>query len=317
MSTLVSLDLDDLGCYFGIHGLDQPEPDSDPDSDSQSLPRRGLALEHWLPRFLDVFEATKTRATIFVIGSDLEYDLAERGGRGAEQLVRAMGQGHELANHSHAHAYDFHRLPPAQIAEDIARCDALLRSLGARPRGFRAPGYTHDATMLMQVAALGYGYDSSVLPSPTYFAAKLGILGLRRLQGRRSVSQATGLRAFLAPTNVHYLPEVGLWEVPVSVSRGLRLPLTGTFLLGDAPPMLTRLQAESLRREAARKAHLHVELHAIDLADPEADGIDPRIVAAQRELATPLSRRIERLGELLNTRGGGLSIGRMMARHMR
>jgi hypothetical protein len=303
MSTLVSLDLDDLGCYAAVHGLDA------------SQWRSGLALETWLPRFLDVFAKLDVRATIFVIGSDLERDLASHG-RGAAVLRRALDEGHELGNHSYAHAYDLHTWPADAIAEDLRRCDSLLRELGATPKGFRAPGYTHDRAMLMQAAGLGYSYDSSMLPSPTYYLAKLGVLGLGRLRGRKSASQTGGGRSFLGPTAVHYLPELGLWEVPISVSQALRLPLIGTFLLGDRAPMLGKLQAQLLRREAATTKHLHLELHAIDLADPDADGLDPALVAKQRELATPVDRRRSRLVELLEARGGGVSIAQAMQRHL-
>lgn len=304
MSTIVSLDLDDLPCYAGVHGLEVECA-------------RGLALERWLPRFLDVFASFHVHATIFVIGSDLEWDLEHRGGRGAEVLLRALHEGHELANHSYSHAYDLSTKPASVIAEDLGRCDALLRQLGAAPIGFRAPGYTHDRAMLLQAAGLGYRYDSSMLPSPTYYLAKLGVLGLGKLRGKRSVSQAHGGRGFIGPTAVHYLPEIGLWEIPISVSRSFRLPMTGTFLLGDAPPMLPKLQGEALRREAATTRHLHLELHAIDLADPPSDGVDPEVVAAQRELMAPVSRRLERLGKLLKARGGGSSIARAMGPRFR
>jgi len=305
MSTLVSLDLDSIDCYRSIHGLQRGSP-----------PDVNLALERWLPRFLDVFAKLEVRATIFVIGADLERDMQTHG-RGTAILARALAEGHELANHSHSHDYALHTWPAADIAADLRLCDSLLREIGANPRGFRAPGYTHDRTMLMQAAALGYSYDSSSLPSPTYYLAKLGILGARRLLGRGSASQASGARSFLGPATVHYLPEFGLWEVPISVSRTLRLPLTGTFLLGDSPPMMSRFQAKALRREAASTKHLHLEFHAIDLADVEADGIEPAIVKHQRELATPLDRRLERLVKLLEARGGGIPIARAMARHLR
>jgi hypothetical protein len=299
------LDLDDLACYHAIHGLDAPSADT-----------HALALECWLPRFLDAFAKAEVCATIFVIGRDLERDLAA-GGRGAAVLLRALAEGHELANHSYSHAYDLHRGPATEIAADLGRCDSLLRQLGAVPKGFRAPGYTHDRAMLMQASALGYTYDSSLLPSPSYYLGKLGVLGLRRLFGRSSVSQLDGARSFLGPTTVHYLPEVGLWEVPISVSRVLRLPLIGTFLLGDTAPMMSRLQVAALRKEATQTRHLHLELHAIDLADPKADGLDPALVAKQRELATPLERRLERLLELFERRRGGVPIARAMSRHLR
>jgi peptidoglycan/xylan/chitin deacetylase (PgdA/CDA1 family) len=305
VSTLVSLDLDDVASYHAIWGLPEPQPQT-----------ARLALEAWLPRFLDVFAKLQIRATIFVIGRDVERDLAA-GGRGAANLARAIAEGHELANHSHAHAYDLHRWPAAEIAADLRRCDTLLRQLGATPKGFRAPGYTHDRNLLLQVSALGYAYDSSLLPSPSYYLAKVGVLGLRRLRGHKSVSQIGGARSFFGPTAVHYLPDVGLWEVPISVSGVLKLPLIGTFLLPDAPPMMTRIQGEALRREAATTPHLHLELHAIDLAEPDADGLDPKLVARSRELETPLERRLERLVKLFEARGGGVPISRAMGRHLR
>lgn len=305
MSTLVTLDLDDLGCYHALHGLPEPAPDT-----------ARLALEVWLPRFLDAFAKLKVRATIFVIGRDLARDLAA-GGRGAASLARALDEGHELANHSFSHAYDLTSWSARDIADDLRRCDGLLRELGARPRGFRAPGYTHDRELLLQVAALGYDYDSSLLPSPTYFLAKLGVLGLGRLRGRSSASQRSGLRSFVGATAVHYLPELGLWEVPIGVSPGLRVPMTGTFVLADRLPLLGKGAAEQLRNEAKRAPHLHLELHAIDLADPDADGIDPALVERTVELQTPLARRLERLVELLGARSGGTSIVRAMSRHLR
>ena len=304
MSTILSLDLDDLACYHAIHGLEAPPPD-----------KARLALEVWLPRFLDVFAKLDVQATIFVIGRDLERDLTE-GGRGAANLRRALAEGHELANHSHAHDYAMHTWAAPEIAADLRRCDALLRQLGAEAIGFRAPGYTHDRHLLVQAAALGYRYDSSLLPSPTYYAAKLGVLGLGRLRGRRSASQVGGARSFIGPTAVHFLPELDLWEMPISVSRGLRLPLIGTFLLPDAPPMMSRLQGQALRREAMSTAHLHLELHAIDLADAEADALPADLVARQRDLKTPLARRLERLVELIKARGRGVPIARAMARHV-
>ena len=41
------------------------------------------------------------------------------------------------------------------------------------------------------------------------------------------------------------------------------------------------------------------------------------MVKHQTELATPLERRLARLGSLLEARGGGVPIGRALARHMR
>jgi peptidoglycan/xylan/chitin deacetylase (PgdA/CDA1 family) len=258
-------------------------------------------LERALPRFLELFAQLDVRATFFVIGRDLERDLAGEG-RGAAWLREALKAGHELASHSYAHDYGMIGWPAARIAEDLARADALLRGLGAEPRGFRAPGYLHDARMLRQVAALGYHYDSSLLPSPAYFAVKQGVLAAMRLAGRRSHSQLGHARSFVGPTTPHLLVESGLWEFPMSVSPTLRWPLIGTMVLAGPEPArrLAHAQASTL-------AWLHLELHGIDLLDADEDDLR---ALSRREvtLRTPMAVRRSRLQELLRARGGAQPI---------
>jgi len=287
-ATLLSVDLDDAACYHAIHGLPAP-------SDAQA--RAGL--ERWLPRFLELFARAGVRATFFVIGRDLDRDLKGEG-RGAELLRQALAEGHELGNHSFAHAYDLVRWSPRAQREDLRACDERLRELGADVVGFRAPGYTHDAQLLSHVAALGYRYDSSCLPSPPYYAAKLGVMGLMALRGQRSSSQWRGAASFLGPTQPYRRDDVDLWELPMSVSPGLRLPLIGTSLLA-APGPLSGL----LKRAALRLPRFHLELHAMDLADPERDPLAPELCVRQPELRVPWRVRHERLWELIARRGTG------------
>jgi len=287
-ATLISVDLDDVACYHAIHGLPPP-----------SRQAAGEGLERWLPRFLELFERLGVRATFFVIGRDLARDLDGRG-VGAEHLRCAMAAGHELGNHGHAHAYDMVRWPAARQREDLRACDAVLRAVGASAQGFRAPGYTHDAALLRQVAALGYRYDASSLPSPPYYAAKLAMMGMMAVRGERSSSQARGAPAFLGRRLPHWRKDVGLWELPISVSPVARVPLIGTTLLA-----LPALVSGPLRRIALGLPHLHLELHGMDLADPDRDDLAPGLLARQPELRVPWRVRYERLRELLSLRGGG------------
>jgi len=288
-STILSVDLDDVACYHAIHGLPAPAPEV-----------AGAVLERCLPRFLELLEELGARATFFVVGRDLQRDL-QAGGRGAAALRQALAAGHELGNHSYAHAYDLVKWAPAAIYEDLRRCDTLLRGLGARPQGFRAPGYTHDAVLLQQVGALGYRYDSSLLPSPSYYLGKLAAIGWTAVRGRASQSLVRGWQSFVGPQRPHYMPGSGLWEVPVSVSPMLRLPMVGTFVLGAGGALLLR--------EARERRYLHLELHGLDLADEQGDGYDPALRRLQPELRTPLTSRLERLRGLLTARGGTASIG--------
>src|SRR5690606_13508882 len=160
-----------------------------------------------------------------------------------------------------------------------------------------------------QVAAQGYRYDSSSLPAPLYYAAKRGVMAWMRLRGRRSASHDGGFASFLGPRHPHFMPELGLWEVPMSVSSVGRLPLIGTTLLGGPDLLSTRL-----RNEAARRSSLVLELHGLDLADADADGLDPALCAKEPVLAVPLTQRRERLRQLLVARGGGGSISAGLTR---
>ncbi|MCH9685571.1 MAG: polysaccharide deacetylase family protein [Deltaproteobacteria bacterium] len=286
--TLVSVDLDDVGCYHAIHGLTAPES-----------VHAGVGWSHWLPRFLDLFANTGVRATFFVIGRDLARDQ-ERGGPGAAALRRAIAEGHELGNHSFSHAYDLVRWSAERQRRDLAACDALLRELGADVMGFRAPGYSHDAGLLSAAAALGYRYDSSSLPSPLYYAAKLMVMGAMALRGERSSSLADHARSFLGTRHPHRREDVPLLELPMSVSPVVRVPLIGTSLLASPRPV-----SRWLRRSARSLPHLHLELHGIDLACPDGDPIADALCHRQPELRVPLAKRAGRLEQLLRARGGG------------
>jgi hypothetical protein len=284
--TAVSVDLDGVGCYHAIHGLPPP---------GERL--RHVVLERCLPRFLELFQTLGVRATFFVIGHQLEANRAA-GGQGTPWLQDALAHGHELANHSFAHAYDLVTWSEDDIREDLRACDELLREVGAVPCGFRAPGYTHDAKMLAQVAALGYRYDSSALPSPPYYAAKLAVMGAMRLVGKRSQSMASGADSFFGQRLPHRLSGVGLWELPMSVTPVGRLPLIGTSLLASPPWVSAPLSLLARRSE-----YFHLELHGLDLADPERDEYDAALLRRQPELRVPLNAKMDRLATLLRARG--------------
>lgn len=286
--TAVSVDLDDLSCYHGIHGLPAPSGDE-----------AGVVLERCLPRFLELFDVCGVRATFFVIGRDLERDIKGKG-KGAALLREAVAAGHELGNHSYAHAYDLTRWSPSEQRADLLRCHELLTQLSPDVEGFRAPGYTHDRQLLSVVAELGYRYDSSALPSPAYYAAKVAAIGAMRLLGRRSQSLVTGAKSFTGPRRPHRRADVSLWELPISVTPVMRWPLIGTTVLGQ-PGLL----AAPMRRAARATRFLNLELHGLDLADPARDGYVDTLLRVQPELRTPLAWRRARLQELLVLRGGG------------
>ena len=264
----VSVDVDDLRLYCGIHGLDP-----------------GLAgPQAWtcgVRRFLDLFDRHRLPATFFVVGEDLASP-----GPARDLAQEARRRGHEVANHSWSHPYDLVRLDPDARRREIEEGAAAIEAaVGASPRGFRAPGYTVDRELLRLVARTGHAYDSSLFPCPPYYLAKWATLAGMRLARRRSRSVPGDPRALLAPTRPYrpgrsaYRPappgtwDLGLLEVPIAVTPVVRFPIIGTTLLLLGPRWLDAL----LPALALRRPLLNLELHAIDLVGLREDDLDPAL----------------------------------------
>src|SRR5450432_3817996 len=230
----VSVDLDAVACYYRIHALGDPPTDR----------ARFAVLRRCLPRFAELFARHGVRATFFVVGADLEQDAEGRAL--LEDLARA---GHELANHTHTHPYDFVRLGGVGMAAEIDRAHAAIGACaGGAPIGFRAPGYGISAEVLDVLRARGYRYDSSVFPSAAYYGAKALVMAAMRLAGRPSGSFLGNPRVLLAP-RAPYRPAPGLpyragdggdlIELPIAVTPIARLQVIGTSLI-LAPAWLRR-----------------------------------------------------------------------------
>jgi hypothetical protein len=214
----VSVDLDEIPNYFEIHGLGQP---------------RGLAAslvyDVALARLQALASAGGFPLTLFTIGSDVARAEAARG------LRDAAGHGHEIANHSLDHRYDLVRLGRDEITRQIEEGARVIEAAtGQKPIGFRAPGYTISDEVFDVLTELGVAYDSSVFPCPAYFAAKTAAIGAIALRGRKSRSIIDTPKVLLSPTRPYRIGKPywkrgeGLLEIPVQVTRGLRLPFIGT-----------------------------------------------------------------------------------------
>jgi hypothetical protein len=285
----VSVDLDPLDCYYGIHGLGAPPP-----------PLGDVVLRRALPRFVELFERRGLHATLFLVGRDVA--AAQPASRALlASLARA---GHELGNHSYSHPYELARLARARIEDEVGEAHATIAALApeAAPVGFRAPGYDLSARVLDVLMARGYRYDSSVFPSWPYYFAKAGVMAAMALVGRRSRSVMGDPRALLAPT-APYRPgaspfargQATLVELPVSVSPRLRLPAIGTSLLLAPAGLRVRL-LESMRSVP----FFNLELHGIDLVGAEEDGVPAELVAKQPDLRVSLTDKRRALEAMLD-----------------
>jgi hypothetical protein len=121
---------------------------------------------------------------------------------------------------------------------------------------------------------LGVAYDSSVFPCPAYYSAKTAVIGALSLIGRPSRSIVDSPYVLVAPTTPYRVGRpywhtgVGILEIPVQVTQGLRLPFIGTTvaLAGVA-------RARLLTQMCVGAPLVNLELHGIDVLDA-GDGLE-------------------------------------------
>jgi len=260
----VQVDLDGLWavrrCYGGQGTPEQDDP----------------VYSHALPAVLDLFDRCRIKATFFVIGADVEVAWKRR------LLETVLERGHELANHSMTHDLGLSQLAAAQLEEEVIGCQKALREVfGIEARGFRAPGYGFSPTLVEVLSRLGFWYDSSLLPTPWGWVIRWM---RRRISALCTPQSAIGnqygfLQCWHTPLHPYYpdpphlrseiqpsasgLQPSALWEIPVSVSRRLRLPFHGGvgFHLGK---QWVRWAIRSLRRS---EGFLNYVMHGMDFVD--------------------------------------------------
>lgn len=275
----IGIDVDSLRFYHEIHGLP-------PRADDLADPIYTVALG----RFFELLDRARVPATVFAIGADAP--------RHADAFAPLAATGSELASHSFAHDYRLIRRSAREIEDDLAEAHLELSRLSGRPvTGFRAPGYNTSPALLQAALRLGYRYDSSMLPSPPYFAARAAAIALYGARGHPSRSLAGEPRAFLGPLHPYRThadqpwrpsPDGALVELPMTCEPLTRAPIIGTTwaLAGDVGRRVMLESALGLLEV------INFELHAIDLLDHTDAGIDPALAAAQRDLSVPVREKM-------------------------
>lgn len=294
----VSIDLDAISCYYRIYGLGTPPPELE-----------HVILERALPRAANLFASRGIHVTWFVVGRDADGDakLPDRAIRAAnaERLKQLAQQGDELGNHSYSHFYDLARLAPDVVDAEIAGCDRVLRAITNNQgvRGFRAPGYDVSPTMLEALAKRSYRYDSSIFPAPGYYAVKAAVMGALAVIRRPSGAVMTDPRALMAPADPYRPSMMAPWrrgqaplvELPIAVTPWARVPAIGNWLILAPAALRKRLVAQM-----AHRRFFNFELHGLDFADAEKDGIPGELVSRQADLRVPIADKLARLETILD-----------------
>jgi len=107
-----------------------------------------------VPRILELLERHGLPATFFVPG-----ETAQRWPATVEAILDA---GHEIGCHGHTHR-SLLEMTEAEQLEDLESSLAVLRGLGAEPRGYRAPYWQLTRATLDALPAHGLDYDASLM----------------------------------------------------------------------------------------------------------------------------------------------------------
>jgi peptidoglycan-N-acetylglucosamine deacetylase len=283
----ISIDLDSIACYYKIHALG-PAP----------AELEHVILQRALPRAAALFAKRGVHVTWFVVGKDIDGHADN-----AAQLKALAQAGDELGNHSYSHFYELAKLDARTVDDELVRCDRVLRTLVPHVRGFRAPGYDVSPAMFDTLARLGYRYDSSVFPSPGYYAAKGIVMAALRAIGRPSGAVMTDPKLLAAPAEPYRPAMTAPWrkgqaplvELPIATTPWLRVHAIGTSLL-VAPEWLRDRLVDAM----AKRSFWNLELHGIDFADAEQDGIPGELVDRQPDLRISIADKLARFERLLD-----------------
>lgn len=214
---VIQIDVDGLWVIFQHFGIEYNSAED-------------LLYESALPRFLDLFDTYNIKATLFVVGKDLNSPKKEA------ILKKAVRLGHEIANHTMNHKEGFSFLSLTEKKREIENAETIIfDKLGIRTKGFRTPSNDVNADTLKILEDRGYIYDSSILP--TYYGPILKKLKFSNLKINRKDHYLGQAIYGLAPLSPYHPNEKNIWkkgrmrilEIPITTMPGLRLPFHASF----------------------------------------------------------------------------------------
>lgn len=211
-------------------------------------------VQEGMPKLLDLFDRHGIRSTVFATS-----DLCDRFGELLRGIVR---RGHALGCHGASHDVEYLSSRPFdwQIESLRRATDALERTVGVRPTGFRAPNFSADGSTVRALEGLGYAYDSSVLPGRVVKAKRLWTI-LDFLVAPRDPYRPSGGDPGLPGLSP-------IWEFPVAENP--RSP-GGPIGLGYVNASGPEKALDAVARSAADPCVLLI--HPWELVDPPAGDI--------------------------------------------
>ncbi|RKX22961.1 MAG: polysaccharide deacetylase family protein [Candidatus Zixiibacteriota bacterium] len=200
-------------------------------------------------KLLDIFYRHKVKATWFVLGwvADHHSDL----------IQEIMNEGHEIACHSYYHRR-ISTLTREEFEKDTQMAiDALIKAVGVRPYGYRAPSWSINPSVpwaFEVLAKLGFSYDSSIFP------IKHDIYGMPK--GPR-----TTFKMKIDNDNT-------LFEIPASTYRfmGKNYPIAGGGYLRHSPYWFTKMMIKKSNKKG-QPVVAYIHPWELDSDPPKISGL--------------------------------------------
>lgn len=203
---------------------------------------RGIdILESTLQEILDMWSV---KATFFVTGDVIE----ER-----TETIKALCQKNEIGAHG-LHHIPIVSLPSSSRRESLVKlCHYADRTLNRALKGFRAVRNMIDNETLSILSALGFLYDSSVVPR---------YLPLKRYGGYKGSAPTYPYH----PSDNDYRSPgpAGIWELPITCARIMNIPLYGTWIRYMGPK-ITRLLLPNTN-------YINIAMHSWDFIKTKKSG---------------------------------------------
>lgn len=197
------------------------------------------------------------KATFFVVGKDLEN------ARNRRIVKRIAAKGHEIANHTYNHIQGFSNLSRQEKEEEIRTTEEIIhKTIGKRPRGFRAPGWNIDEETLSILEQREYLYDSSIFPSFLNPILKLLNYFSNKELSKRNRTALGKLSYMFSPIKPYKIRR-NLVEIPIAVTPFARIPFFGTF----AHVAGKKVFEKSFQMIKSCKHPVNYEFHLIEFVD--------------------------------------------------
>jgi hypothetical protein len=231
----LSLDLDNQWSYMKTHG----------DAGWQSHPSY---LDAIVPRILAFLAERRLTITFFIVGQDAALE------KNRAVLRSISAAGHEIGNHSFRHEPWLHLYTAAELDEELRLAEeAIEAATGARPRGFRGPGFSLSEDTLETLRRRGYDYDATVFPNLLNPLARAYLFSTSKLtdeeKEQRSALFGTWKDALRPVRPFQWKLQGGqLLEIPVTTLPGLKVPMHLSYLIYLAK--FSRVAARSYLRLA-------------------------------------------------------------------